>query len=1556
MPAHAIVWAEFESGSRKTKTKNNEPLIETVNYSFIMNPLSRFLFYSFPQILLFSFLKCISSQTNLIQNPGAELSSSPAVSPGWSSSNSYQTGWASESCCGGPSGYSGSFLTVCTSSCSTLSQSIPTLTLGSVYLISFWIATDSITSSCSVTMGSNSIFNLVSMSPSYSLYSTSFTAASSSMLLSFSCTISSGAIRLTGISIVLTSPSSQPTGQPSRQPTSFPTYHPRSFDNVFMQLVAGASTNGYNGDNGPATSAKLISMIPWVDISGNIYLPSHDNSVIRKITRASGIITTIGGTGSPATTGTSGAVGSVSFLRPFAIVGDVAGTYLYISDQWYVWKYIFSTGMVSVYAGKTAQGYSGDDGPVSSAQVNIPEGLWLTTSNILYIADRANNRVRKVTASGIITTVAGCGDPATFGGDSGSANLARLNGPQGVYLDSVGKLFIADTSNNRIRLVDTHNIITTFAGTGNGAFNGNYISATSANINGPWDVKGDSLGNIYIADWGNVLIRIVDKNGIISTLFGNGNGGFTSGISARTEAFDSPVGIWVDSSSTIYFSDYKTIHRSILMSPTSHPSSQPTVQPSRQPSSQPSEQPSSQPSFQPISSPSTQPTRVPTRQPTNQPSSRPSQQPTSSPSYSFEKVFMKLIAGTSTSGNSGDSGPATSGQVSVTIPWVDSSGNLYLPHNQHYLIRRIDSNGIISTFGGTGSSSTIGTGGSITSVNFNHPLSLVGDTGNTFLYICDERYIWKYIFSTGITTVFAHSTSLGSGFSGDNGPATAAQLQSPQWLWLTTSDVLFVADIYNNRIRKIVGSIISTAAGSTGAGGFAGDNGPAVTAKLNNPRGVYVDTNGNLFIADSGNNRIRLVDTNNFITTFAGSGSDSPFNGENIPASQANLNYPYDVKGDTLGKIYIADYFNCIIRMVGSAKLILTLFGIPGTCGFTAGISSRTSSMMRPTGIWLDSLSNLYFSDYNSIHRRVIVTSPSSQPSGQPTRQPTSLPSSQPGIKPTMQPSSQPTTQPTCRPSSQPSQHPTAVSTSQMPSVPKDFVLEPFAGTGVSGDGFINGYGREATNTKLNTPYKLWGDTNGNVYFADNENRHFRVVNTTNIVSSIAYTSNIYYPYAICGDTAGSLLYMVDDRYVWKYSLSAKTANILAGGSTPGYSGDGGPATSALISGPQSCCVNTGGLLYFTDSNGNRVRTIDANGIIRLFAGTGAATPFNDNIDATSANLDYPVGIWVDTNEVVYLAVISSNRIRRINSDSSHTISNFAGNGNAGYSGDNVPATSTSLNTPLDVKGDTLGNIFIADTGNFRIRMVTNGIITTIIGNGIEGTSRLVQTALHSISSVAGLFVDSKSNIYFSEYTQHQVRLASRATNSFAHTGNVQSVKVPSWATVMYVDISGAAGSNTAYAGNGARVQTFLMVSPGSTIFVYVGGMGFPSAVGGWNGGGAGGAGGYTGGGATDIRIGGSQLTDRKVVAGGGGGACGSLRGGDAGEVGMDGVTWCCSYNGKGASSSAGGAGGAVETSNPGQNGMLGVGGHTGDSGGGGGGGGYYGGKKISIPFSCQGF
>jgi hypothetical protein len=410
--------------------------------------------------------------------------------------------------------------------------------------------------------------------------------------------------------------------------------------NLFLQVVAGTGSGGYNGDNQPATSVQLYfgggGGGVYEDITGILYVGDYDNCLLRKIDLQGIMKIAAGIYGSPATSGTSGFGTSVSIGYPFSVTGDTMGTFLYFSDQYFVWKYQLSNGFLSRYAGAAPYvgTYSGDGQQAATAQLNNPFGVSLSSMGLLYICDFSNCRVRVVATNGIITTFAGTG-ANSFGGDGGFAINSYISNPRGVYADTIGNVFIADSGNSRIRKVDSSGIIKTFAGGGAGGDGG---QATSASItaNAVYDVKGDRLGNIYIAD--NCKIRMVNTAGIISTIAGTGTCGLTMTFSPSTSSSIQTVyGLLVNNNFNVYFTEYPgLIQKTVSLAPTSRPSSQPSDQPSSQPScqpsSQPSCQPSSKPSYQPASKPSCQPSSMPSGQPSGRPSLKPSCQPSSMPS------------------------------------------------------------------------------------------------------------------------------------------------------------------------------------------------------------------------------------------------------------------------------------------------------------------------------------------------------------------------------------------------------------------------------------------------------------------------------------------------------------------------------------------------------------------------------------------------------------------------------------------------------------------------------------------------------------------------------------------------------------------------------------------------------------------------------------------------------------------------------------------------------------------------------------------------------------
>ena len=332
---------------------------------------------------------------------------------------------------------------------------------------------------------------------------------------------------------------------------------------ALMTTVAGNGMPGFSGDGGYASQAELSAPSGIaVDLAGNIYIADRVNNRIRKITAANGIITTLAGNGAVGYTGDGGLASAAQLNNPTGIALDVSGN-IYITDAGNncIRKVTANTGIISTIAGTGIAGFSGDEGFATDAKLNNPTGIALDVSGNIYIADLLNNRIRKIGAgSQIITTIAGGGTCASgsFCGDSSAATLASLYAPMSITLDASGNLYIADTGNNRVRMVDKNTgIIYTIVGTGLIGFTGDGGQATLANLHNPYGIAIDESGNLYVADNLNNRIREIESGiEIINTIAGNGIGSYAGdGTVATSAELHNPFGIAIDADGNIYVAD-----------------------------------------------------------------------------------------------------------------------------------------------------------------------------------------------------------------------------------------------------------------------------------------------------------------------------------------------------------------------------------------------------------------------------------------------------------------------------------------------------------------------------------------------------------------------------------------------------------------------------------------------------------------------------------------------------------------------------------------------------------------------------------------------------------------------------------------------------------------------------------------------------------------------------------------------------------------------------------------------------------------------------------------
>jgi hypothetical protein len=327
---------------------------------------------------------------------------------------------------------------------------------------------------------------------------------------------------------------------------------------------------------------------------------------------------------------------------------------------------------------------------------------------------------------------------------------------------------------------------------------------------------------------------------------------------------------------------------------------------------------------------------------------------------------IQTIAGLGGAAFSGDGGPAIAASLNVAVDVsVDSNGNLFIADQYNHRIREITPDGTITTIAGTGAPGFSGDGGPATSAQLNTPTGVHADgAGNIFIGDTGNQRIRKIDPSGTITTVAGNGVT---GYSGDGGPATSASLYNGGRITIDPSGNLLIADQSNHRIRSvspdgIISTLAGNGAGTPANGAFSGDGGPATNATLNNPTAIAVDSSGVVYFSDQFSQRIRTITPDGIIRTIAGSGS-AGFSGDGQSATSASVNYPGGLTVDSAGNIYFNDDVNYRTRRIDTNGIITTVAG-SGAIGFSGDGGPATSASLNGNfGISLDTLGNLFIAD-----------------------------------------------------------------------------------------------------------------------------------------------------------------------------------------------------------------------------------------------------------------------------------------------------------------------------------------------------------------------------------------------------------------------------------------------------------------------------------------------------------------------------------------------------------------------------------------------------------------
>lgn len=625
-----------------------------------------------------------------------------------------------------------------------------------------------------------------------------------------------------------------------------------------IDTVAGTGKAGYNGDDQSARAAQVaIPTAVAADTQGNLYIADRNNHRLRKVS-AEGIISTLAGNGTPGFSGDNGLAAKASLNRPSGVAVDSEGN-VYIADtENHVIRRIGTDGIIRTVAGTGQEGNGAENISATTSALKQPQAVLVGADASLYIADSGNHKVRRVSPEGIVTTLAGLGWPG-FSGDDAAAAQAKLNKPQALALDEKGNLYIADTGNHRVRQIDNKGIIRTVAGSAAKGFAGDGGAAVRAQLENPQGVAVDGAGSLYIADGYNHRIRQVDSEGIIRTVAGSGFVGLGSGADggddgpATAARLFNPQQLTADGAGNIYIADSQNSRIRKLS-------------------------------------------------------------PGGNSAYRIQTVAGAQTTGLTGGGYSGDDGPATHAHLKAPSSIVlDQAGNLYFTDSGNHRVRKVDTAGVISTVAGRGI----------------------------------------------------------QGYDGDGGPALEAMLKKPTGLAIDPEGSLYIADTDNQRVRQVTPDGMIRSIAGIGEAGFSGDGGLAERARLNTPRGVATDGRGNLYIADSLNHRVRKVDSTGVISTIAGNGEQG-FSGDDGPAVKARLNEPDALALDREGNLYIADRRNYRIRKLTPEGMIYSVAGTGKPRYSQDGGPALTTALFNPTGLAVDEVGNLYVSEYRADRVRKI--------------------------------------------------------------------------------------------------------------------------------------------------------------------------------------------------------------------------------------------------------------------------------------------------------------------------------------------------------------------------------------------------------------------------------------------------------------------------------------------------------------------------------------------------------------------------------------------------------